>query len=155
MWLRNSPDLDEDRRQLIADEIDQIHKDLIEAIYAVGSMDKEADTSSETRSSFSNYGCWVNAAAYGRDQIGEYPSADPGVYVAPTLPPEGASDQDADPTYAKWSGTSFADGELHRRPRHRLLRQRRHGNPPGDGRARNLPDGLDCPQTTPTTTTAP
>lgn len=69
-----------------AAEIESLHEGLMSVLYAVGSV--EADG---TRSDFSNCGVeWVNAAAFGSDRLGLYPSS-------------GAL-QNA----AAWSGTSFA-----------------------------------------------
>jgi hypothetical protein len=67
----------------IAADIEAMHVDLSPAIDAVGSIDDAGNTSP-----FSNCGDWVNAAAYGNLQVGEYPSASTG--------------------FAAWSGTSFA-----------------------------------------------
>jgi hypothetical protein len=155
--VTNNPDLADDRKGLIAAEIDQIHTDLTDVIYAVGSLD-EATTEPpqpEQRSSFSNYGCWVNAAAFGRDQIGEYPSATSGGYAAPSIPPsEETSGQQAQPTYAKWSGTSFATANFTAALAIHFFDNNRTAIHSETG-ARILDDGFDCPQTTPTTTTAP
>ena len=67
----------------IADDIEDVHTGLSIAMYAVGSVEPNGRTSS-----YSNCGDWVNAAAFGSKQVGEYPSS--------------PSD------YAVWSGTSFA-----------------------------------------------
>jgi hypothetical protein len=71
---------------------------LRDAMYAVGSL--EADG---RRSDFSNCGSWVNAAAFGRKQVGVYPSSQP-----PTTNPDAGGFPDSGAGNAKWSGTSFA-----------------------------------------------
>lgn len=121
------------------------------AMFAVGSFDKE----SETRSDFSNYGCWVNAAAYGRDQFGEYPTATYGEDPASTTTTLAGGSLG---TYAQWSGTSFATANFTAALAARAVSASTIHPPTG---ARILDYGLgvdkagveaDCPQNIPITT---
>ena len=77
---------------------------LRDAMYAVGSVETEDEGAprSDVRSDFSNCGDWVNAAAYGRLQVGEYPSSQPPTTEPATGFPESEAGN------AMWSGTSFA-----------------------------------------------
>jgi len=95
-----NPPFDESEAEQIATEIKDMYYDLGSVIFAVGSLEEGG----EARSDFSNYGCWVNAAAYGRNQIGEYPTVayGPSPSTTTTLPDGSLG------TYALWSGTSFA-----------------------------------------------
>jgi hypothetical protein len=82
--IRNSSNVDPVDAAAIADEIAAMHDGLGRVIYAVGSV----ESSNRSTSDYSNCGVWVNAAAFGSKQVGEYPSS-------PTA-------------FASWSGTSFA-----------------------------------------------
>jgi hypothetical protein len=83
----------------IRDEILTMSDHLRKAMFAVGSVETEPDGElrDDEPSDFSNCGTWVNAAAYGRLQVGEYPSSAENGYTT-----------SAQPGPATWSGTSFA-----------------------------------------------
>lgn len=68
-------------------------------VYAVGSLDHD-----HTRSSFSNYGSWVDGYAVGRDLINAFPNGD---YTCTEWPHEGEIREFRN-FMARWSGTSFS-----------------------------------------------
>jgi hypothetical protein len=118
-------------------EIIQISADLRDAIYAVGSIQVTDQGQPAVRSEFSNCGTWVNAAAYGEKQVGEYPSANPGAFEPTTTVPN----QPPQLTYAAWSGTSFATANFSAA----LISGHQNDNPPHEPTgARELVNGLDC-----------
>jgi hypothetical protein len=82
----------------VADEIAAIRQNLEDAIIAVGSVETEpaGTPRNDLRSDFSNCGAWINAAAYGRWQVGQYPSSAEAGYPGSAAGP------------ARWSGTSFS-----------------------------------------------
>jgi hypothetical protein len=146
----------------VAQQVRDMSSYLQGAMYAVGSLDDDDQVadSNDQRSDFSNFGCWVNAAAYGRDQIGEYASSAGSTYVAPTTPPNGTV---APAANVQWSGTSFATANFTAALAVNAFVADPTAIQPDTG-ARILSYGLgevvagqegDCPETTPTTTTAP
>jgi hypothetical protein len=87
-------------------EIQDMHARLIDAIFAVGSVDAvdSSPSSADARSIYSNCGPWVNAVAYGTQQVGAYPASTPGGFAVANV----AEGLDPELDYATWSGTSFA-----------------------------------------------
>jgi hypothetical protein len=83
---------------------------------------------------FSNCGAWVNAVAFGNQQVGVYPAAVPGGYPSP----------DPDKDYAIWSGTSFAAANFTAALVAGLFDADPTAIHDGTG-ARQKPNGLDCP----------
>ena len=83
-----------------AADVETMSQILSAAMYAVGSV--ETEDNGGQRSDFSNCGDWVNGAAYGRKQVGVYPSSQ-----APTTDPD-TGFPESGPGNAMWSGTSFA-----------------------------------------------
>jgi hypothetical protein len=86
--------------QGIVTDIQALHTALEPAIIAVGSVNADGSPSE-----FTNCGDWVNAAAFGNQQVGVYPVSAPGGY---TPPDEGQTLEYGPDDYAVWSGTSFA-----------------------------------------------
>jgi hypothetical protein len=130
--------------QGVAQDVVNMSSYMHDVMYAVGSLDANGQ-----RSDFSNYGCWVNAAAFGRDVFGEYPT---GAYGANPSTTTTLADGSLG-TYAQWSGTSFATANFTA-----ALAANAVGTQNG---AQILTDGLgavgigqpgDCAQTVPTTT---
>ena len=68
-------------------------------VYAVGSLDHDG-----SRSSFSNYGSWVDGYAVGRDLVNAFPDGD---YTC-TEPPNEGDLREFRNGMARWSGTSFS-----------------------------------------------
>jgi len=123
-------------------DIKDMHLRLIDAIFAVGSVDAvdTVPSPNDTRSPYSNCGAWVNAVAYGTTQVGAYPAVAPGGFVTPASP---TLVLDPLHDYAAWSGTSFAAANFTATLATGFFDNLTNAIHPDSG-ARLMPDGLPC-----------